>query len=303
MKKKIIPFLLLLILIGVALFFNQQEPQTELLAQNDLFAQKSIEASKSTQAPDTSPEPPFLPEEPIKVPSETFAVIFKGLDRATISSKITTTVLKIPFKMGQKFKKGDLLILLDDTVYVGFKSKAEGNLSKAIAELAAKRQLYQENIASLFEIKTAEANFAIAKSDLISSQYMIDASHILAPYDGKVVAVFVEEYELIQEGKPLIEIVNDTQLIGQVLADVKILQLVHLNQVIPIFVQELNETVEGKVFRIDAVIDPASSTFKIDILVDNKMDRLRPGMIGMINFDQISQEKRIMETPGANYDR
>lgn len=231
--------------------------------------------------------PSELPHEMTPAPHQPdkLDVILRGFDRAVISAKVTTSVLEVTHRMGERFNKGDLLILLDDTVYIGLKKKAEGNLNKAQAELISRKQLFEENIASEFEVKTAEANVAIAQSDLISAQYAIDASHIMAPYDGKVVSLFVEPFELIQEGKPLIEIVNDRYIIGQVLAPVSELTKIQYDAPVEVFVEELQETVHGKILRIDAVIDPASSTFKIDLLIDNAHGHLKPGMIGRVLFE------------------
>lgn len=230
---------------------------------------------------------------------ESFNAVFKGLNRAIISSKVTSTILKITHRMGENFQAGDLLIQLDDTVFVGLKRKAEGNLNKALAELWSKKQLYQEEIASLYEVKTAEANVAVAQSDLISANYSIDACHIIAPYNGKVVSLFVEEFELIPEAKPLIEIVNDEFLIGQVLVPLHIFQRIKHNQLVDVFMPALNQTVEARILRVDAVIDPASSTFKIDLLVNNQQGLLRAGMIGKTTLEQKNTYSPIQPVPAS----
>ena len=84
-----------------------------------------------------------------------------------------------------------------------------------------KKQLYKDNIASTLEIKVAQADLATAESDLITAQYSVNACTINAPDDGQVVNLFVEEHELIQQGKPLIEIVDDSSLIGQVIGSLR----------------------------------------------------------------------------------
>jgi RND family efflux transporter MFP subunit len=274
---------------NVPLYFGgeiaQADLQTDNAAVDDLLKQLG-EPSDSEMSVPSFDLPKVLPSEEAseqEVPS--FAVIFKGFDRAVISSKITSTVVKITHRMGEHFQEGDLLIKLDDTVYQGLRKKAEGNLNKAMAELNAKKELFAADIASIYEVKTAEANVAIAQSEVINANYAIDACYIVAPYDGNVVTLFVEEFELIQEGKPLIEIVNDQFLIGQVLAPVSFISKVKRDQPVDIYIKELNKVVAGKILRIDAVIDPASSTFKIDIVVDNKQGLLKAGMIGLVGFE------------------
>jgi RND family efflux transporter MFP subunit len=226
------------------------------------------------------PIEPSLPPEP-----ESFPVVFKSFHRGTLSAEVTSVVMEITRKMGERFRKGDLLIHLNDGIFKGFKEKALGNLAKAQAEFTSKQELFQENISSYYEVKTAEANVAAATSDLINAEHAIQACFITAPYDGKVVNVFVEEFELIQEGKPLIEIVNDDFLIGQVLAPSKLVPILNVNNPVKIEVTDTATVEEGKILRLDPVIDPASSLLKVDIIVDNRSQRLRSGMVGRVIFE------------------
>lgn len=261
---------------------ESQTNETPISSENPTEKQELDTSEPSAESQEQEEEPPQR---------EQFPVIFRAFHRATISSKVTTTVLEITRRMGENFTKGDLLIRMDDTVFVGLKRKAEGALAKGKAELYAKEQLFKEDIASLFEVKTAEANVAQAESDLISAQYAIEACYIIAPYNGKVVTVFVEEHELIQEAKPLIEIVNDEWLIGQVLVPANLFSSVRVGQVLEIYVQETGQTVIGHILRVDAVIDPASSFLKIDIVVDNFNNALRAGMIGQTTLEPINEKK------------
>ncbi len=235
------------------------------------------------------PEYANIPSENYTPPktAPSYAVIFRSFDRATLSAEITSTVQKITHRMGESFEIGELLILLDDTIFQGLLYKARASLDKAKAELGAKEKLYKENIASHYELKTAQANVATAMSDVINAKHAIKACHIIAPYNGKVVQLFVEDAELIREGNPLIEIVNDEQLIGQVLvpANATNLSRIALGTNLKIEVTETGETVMGKILRVSPVIDPASSLIKIDIVVDNKEEKLKSGMIGSITLE------------------
>ncbi len=266
-----------------------------------LFAMQSYnflsERSEQTPAESTlENQEPIEPPPPATPQPMAYAVIFKSFDRATLSSLVTSTVIKITHRMGEYFRAGELLVLLDDTVFQGLLFKAKGTLEKAKAELEAKQNLYSQEIASLFELKTAQANVAIATSDVISAEHAIKACHITAPYNGKVVQLYVEEAELIQEGKPLMEIVNDEHLIGQVLipANAANIKTISLGKPLKISINETGETVMGKIFRVSPIIDPASSLIKIDVLVDNKEGNLRSGMIGSTILEEENQPK-----PGA----
>lgn len=280
-------FLTCFILLNLAFLPPQGQGFWNGLAQNDPSEITNPQGNEDQQNTFNNSLDNLPLESPQQPPAaDAYAVIFRAYDRATLSAQVTTTIKKIYYRMGQAFHKNDLLILLDDTVFQGLVYKAKGSLNKANAELKSKNQLFQEDIASVFELKTAEANVAIATSDLISAEHALNACHILAPYNGKIVQLFVDEAELIQEGKPLIEIVNDDQVIGQILlpANVFILKNLTLGKSLKIAVKETEKSVVGKILRISPIIDPASSLIKIDILIDNKDGELRPGMIGSTTF-------------------
>lgn len=221
---------------------------------------------------------------PITTPKQTIRVVFSPLYRTVLSNEVTSTIEEIYKRMGESFVEGDELIKLDDTIYRGNVLKAEGNLKKANAAYNSKKTLYDDGIASLIELETAAADVATAESNLITAQYELDACTVLAPYDGKVVSLFIEEHETVQQGKPLIEIVDDHILLGKIFLPATYWNKIKLDQEIAITVNETESIVVGKVFRIDAVIDPASALIKVDISVDNSEQNLRAGMIGNLNL-------------------
>lgn len=247
-------------------------------------AQESGDQSQSFPSGDQSQSFPSEEQSQDFYPSENYLrVILYPIYRVTLSSEvIVTTVERITKRMGESFKVGELLIKLDDTIYAGLLIKAQGLLQKAKTELSAKQQLYRDGIASIFEIKAAESDLASAESDIISAQYAVDACVIKGPFDGEVVNLFVEEHELIQQGKPLIEIVDDSSLVGKVLVPSTMLDQFFLGKEVKVKVKEINKIVTGNVLRIDSVIDPASSTIKVDIEIKNPDKTMRGGMIGLM---------------------
>jgi len=194
--------------------------------------------------------------------------------------------------MGDHFETGELLIQLDDTIFQATFARALAMLERAKAELAAKKSLFADKIASLFELRDAEASLAKARADLVIARKNLRASSILAPYTGKVVTLFIEEHELPQSNKELMEIIDDHTLIAKLLVPSSLLGKVQVGQALPIHIQEIAATVEATITRIGAVIDPASSTIRIDAEVDNADGYLKAGMIGSTTFaEQPTQGK------------
>lgn len=229
--------------------------------------------------------------EPISTePDQTYRVIIDPKYSTKLSAEVATPVKKIYKRFGESFSKGDVLIQLDDRVYQSNLKKAQAVLSRARTEYDGKKQLFHDNVASLFELKEAEANVAIAEADLAKAEKDLDSTTIKAPYDGKVVDLKIEEYELPKVGDDLIDVLYDKVLLAKVLIPSTLLPKIHPGDPFRIRVNETDKTITAKIQRIGAVIDPSSSTIQIEGEINNEDEKLKPGMTGSVIFDESANQ-------------
>ena len=214
--------------------------------------------------------------------------IFEPINKATLSAQISSPIIKINKLMGESFDSDEILIQLDDTVYQAYLSKWESALAKASTVLHAKQQLFQDGVSSLFDIKEAEAAVAAANAEVTLAKNQIQCCKIRGPYHGKVASLSIQTYELPQVGQALIDIIGDQILIAHFLFDASNLSKISLNQPMDILVKETGQKIQAKIIRIGAVIDPASSTVKVDAEIDNHDLNLVAGMTGYASLIDVS---------------
>jgi len=234
----------------------------------------------------------FTGEELLNDSEDALRVIMEPQHRTYLSGEVQAPVVKIYKKMGDSFSKGDVLIKLDDTIFKANLKQAQAGYERAKVEYEGKKELYNDNVASLFELKEAEANLSMAEATVIIARKNFEATSIDAPYDGKVVSLGIEEYELSTQGTQLIEIVDDSVLLAKFLIPSTMLQQVKVGTPINIRIEETGDEITGTVARIGAVIDPSSSTIRIEVEVDNKDDKYRAGMTGIARFDETLTETK-----------
>lgn len=218
-------------------------------------------------------------------PKKVFQAVIDPLYRTNLSAEIQSPVTKINKRLGESFQKGDLLIQLDDVVYESNFKKASAMLNKAKVELDGKKQLFNDHVASLFELKEAEANVAVAEADVATAQRDLNSTKILAPYDGRVVSLSIEENELPKIGTEIIEIVYDDTLLAKLLIPASLLKQFNIGDSFTITISQIDLPVKAKIKRIGSVIDPSSETVKIEAEIENKNHELKPGMTGIANFN------------------
>lgn len=218
------------------------------------------------------------------VANEGYSLVMDPYHITTLSAELPAMIIKITKKIGDSIELGELLIEQDSRVYVATYEKAAAAIQKAQTVLDGQMQLYRDGLASLFDLKDAEASLATAMADLAIAKKALDSTKTFAPYNGKVLTLFAEEFELPRnsrnDNREMIQIIDDHILLGRVLLPSHLFGKVRLGQKVAVHVKETGTTVSGEITRIAAIIDPASSTIKVEMEIDNREGKLLSGMSG-----------------------
>ena len=149
---------------------------------------------------------------------------FTGKLEAATHSKLSTRIMgqveKVYVKLGEKVKKGQLLLQIGNADILAKKKQAESNVLVSKAVLAdAKRNL--ERYQSLFDKKSAskkelegmqiqkevaESKLAGAEGMLVQVKETLKYASVRAPYSGRVTKHFVKVGDLASPGMPLLSI-------------------------------------------------------------------------------------------------
>lgn len=204
----------------------------------------------------------------------------------TISADISEKILNIPFVMGESFKQGDLLIELDSELTAAAKLRAQKELEAATVNLEAIKDLSSRGDATHVELINAERDKIVAETGLILASKNFSSCRILAPYAGRIVKVKKNEFEHIESGEPLLQIIDDNTLLAHFLLPVKDFPQIRVGTEISFTVPLLNQEFSGKISQISAILDAASSTFEVAADIDNNSGLLRAGMSGWLDKDK-----------------
>lgn len=208
--------------------------------------------------------------------------VLEPKEQTLLTSEVSSTITAIEKRMGESFTEGDTLILLNNVVFLANLMKAEAQLTKAQTDFESAKRLYDDKVISHSEFREAEAALAVSKADLALAQKAYNGCFILAPYDGKVIDVYVKQYERVESGQELIAILDDSVLIARVLIPEAYLGKLSIGDNVKVKVQETGTVEEATIVRMGAVLDPVSSLMKVEAEIDNSEGKLRPGMEGML---------------------
>jgi HlyD family secretion protein len=245
-----------------------------------------------------------------------------------ISADVAAKIMSLPVKEGDAVKKGDLLVMLDQTRYQAAVNQAEAALAAARsaekrseASLQEAKQSYERGqklyAAQLISEEThtqLQTALDVAKANLESSQYYtkqqrgaldeikdnLDKTIIRSPIDGTVTAVNAEIGEIVMVGT-----MNNAGTVIMTVADLSTIEVevnvdetdiarVKVGQDAKIELDALPDTsFKGTVTEVGNAAANAGSSgvtnFTVKILLLEKVEGIKPGMTATVD---ITTDKR-----------
>ncbi len=215
-------------------------------------------------------------------------VMVRSKDNTTFSSAIEATVISMPFKEGESFKKGETLIKFDCRIQKAELQKAEAQ--KKFTDIADKSAKKLKSYGSISEAELAKAlsDLNIAIAEVNKWRAVVDQCTIKAPYNGAVSEKYVQVGESIKSGEPLLKTINTQNLELQMQVPSSWLTWLHVGSTFSMAINEIQKTITAKVSRINPQIDPVSQTVRIVGLLTTPDPNLLPGMTGQATFQDHS---------------
>lgn len=203
--------------------------------------------------------------------------------QVNVTTQIAGQVRDIHFTSGQRVKKGDRLVQLDDAPeqadLANFKAQellAQTNLNRALA-------LLQKDFAAQQTVDQYRAALDQAKAQIQKTKAIIDQKQILAPFDGVLGLRQINVGQYIGPGTNIVSLIN--------------LSTIHVDFTLPeqaaskLFLgQEVNITVDaapGTTFRatitaLEPRVSETTRTISVEATLANPGEVLRPGMFAEV---------------------
>lgn len=206
-------------------------------------------------------------------------------DNTTFSNETTATIEKLPFRIGDSFNKGDVLLEFDCRVQKAELRKVLAQEKFAESAYKSALKLSSYDYSSEYELTKAKSEDEVAKAEVDRLSAVVDKCTIKAPYEGAVSELMVHVGESVKPGDPLLKIVNTENLELELQIPSKWLAWLKIGTKFNIYINETQQTVEAMVAKINPEIDSVSQTVRIIGNLVNKDSALRPGMSGEAYFE------------------
>jgi membrane fusion protein, multidrug efflux system len=216
-------------------------------------------------------------------PKQTRGVI-KSLNQAVLSSEISARVEQMPYRAGESFHKGELLLQFNCDLFTAQVEKVSAEQRATAAKLENDRRLDKMRSIGHLEVTLSEIALRQSEAELKMAKLNQQRCQIHAPWDGRIIQWQVNEQESVELNQPLIAIVSTGKLEAELVISGDWLQWIKPNTPFTMHIDETNSSVEGKVLVLGSVVDSTSQTVTVRGSIEQSPNLL-PGMSGTAVFE------------------
>lgn len=280
----------------------------------------SAQAETTTAAPTALPISVSVVAPRQTVPWDEFSGRLEAVERVEIRSRVAGAIQEIHFTEGALVKQGDLLILIDPSLYAADVARAEGQVAAAKARLILTRSDFERG-QQLTDSRTisqrdfdgrvnayreAEANLQAAEATLQTAKLNLGYTEIRAPVSGRVGKLEITVGNLIAAGPGtpvLTTLVSVNPIYASFNADEQVVTRALRTLADESTPSEIGRIpvqmgtgatdgtpYKGKMQLIDNQIDARSGTVRVRAVFDNVDGRLMPGQFARLLMGQPKAE-------------
>lgn len=212
---------------------------------------------------------------------------------ASLSTRNMGFVSQVYVKVGDKVRKGQLLIDINSEEIDAKKAQAQAGLKQAEAQLSVAQknferytELFNQNSASQKELDDITLQYEIAKANYertLQVENEIDAvmaySHIRAPFSGVITSKTIKMGDMARPGQVLMSLEAPGKHVARAMVPESSIENVQKGQDVTVFVKSLNKSLMGKVTEVSGSSMNSGGQYLIKIDLEEAKDtKLFSGM-------------------------
>ena len=217
-------------------------------------------------------------------------------EQVKITSKNSDLVDEVYFSDGEKVKKGELLVTLNNQEEHAKVSELSANLLESQAHLKRLSDLLLSNATSMSLVEQQVAKTKAIEAQLLSAQARLNDTGIRAPFAGVLGFREISRGAYIDAGTIITSLDDLSQIKVDFYLPERLFTKINIDQKITAFNTAYDEKAfVGKIIAIDSRIDPKTRSMKVRAIIANPSGKLRPGML--LNISVLLQIEKIFQLP------
>ncbi|MCG7495559.1 efflux RND transporter periplasmic adaptor subunit [Vibrio sp. Of7-15] len=246
------------------------------------------------------------------------AGVIKSTQTSPLSFKVSGTANKILVTKGTLVTQGQVLARLGQEEFTLAYNKAQASLGAAKAALIQAEDKYvrseklnQKGFVSDSELTGFKADFnakeqqvKLSETDVRNAKLNLERTLLIAPFDGLISEVLIDDYTKVSSGQKVIELVNANSLDVDVLVPESLIKYLSFEQKVDIEIPALQyKVVQGEIAEIGAVVQKGNA-YAVTVSILNPDTTIRNGMSAniIVNFGGTDSKAIILPLSAVNFD-
>lgn len=232
---------------------------------------------------------------PVAVPVEVVAVERRGIstfietngvleaeNEVDLVARVSAPIVELLAEEGMAVRKGQTLARLDDEELRAQVEISRVALNEATLNYERAKELNSGQLISVEEYERANAAFESARAQLAAGRIQLEYADIRAPFDGLIVARYIDLAQQVSPNTPMFRISDFDPLLCPIQVPERELPRLRDGQRAYLTLEPWpDERFEASVLRIRPVVDAATGTVKVTLIVRGE-GKLRPGMFARV---------------------
>lgn len=219
----------------------------------------------------------------------------EAVNQAFISPEMSGQIEKIYVKKGQRVEAGQTLAKLNTVITDNSILEVKTSLELAKATYERQRELWQQSIGSEIQYLQAKNAKESLEARLKTLEAQRNMSFLKAPFTGIVDDIMIKEGELASPGQRAMLLVNLSSVYINSEVSESFLPVIKVGDLAKItFPTYPGLEYNVPVWRVGNVINPENRTFKVQMLLNNTGDKIKPNLIATVSLKSFSKESVIL---------
>jgi membrane fusion protein (multidrug efflux system) len=193
--------------------------------------------------------------------------------------EVSGRISQLGFESGQRVRRGQLLVLLDDTLQQAQLKQAEAQAGIARTNLQRSRDLLAQNFVSQSSVDQNAAALTVAEAQVSLAQAQASRMRVLAPFDGLAGIRKVELGDYVKDGADLVNIEDISSMAVDFSLPERYLARVRTGQPVEVILDALpGKRFNGRIEALDSSVDANGRALLVRAMVENPGALLKAGM-------------------------
>ncbi len=193
--------------------------------------------------------------------------------------EVSGRIARLGFADGQRVRRGQLLVQLDDTLQAAQMRQAEAQAGIARTNLERNRELVAQNFVSQSVVDQSAAALEVALAQVALNKAQLERMKILAPFDGVAGLRSVNVGDYVKDGADLVNVEDTTQVWVDFRLPERYLAQLKPGQPVEVVLDAMpGRTFRGQVDALDSQLDVNGRSLLVRARLANPDGVLRTGM-------------------------